>query len=58
VRALRLPDRFIDQDKPAVMYRDAGLDSGAIAGAALEALGFKEAEVAAVRAAMAKSAAA
>ena len=49
MRSLRLPDTFIDQDSPAAMYRSAGLDSSAIAAAALQALGTDEAEVAAVR---------
>ncbi len=52
VRSLRLPDKFIDQDSPAAMYREAGLDSSAIAAAALSALGSDEAEVAALRSAM------
>ncbi len=52
VRCLRLPDTFIDQDKPDLMYRQAGLDSSAIAAAALSALGFDETEVAAIRTAM------
>ena len=52
VRSLRLPDTFIDQDSPAAMYREAGLDSSAIAAAALEALGTDKAEIAAVRRAM------
>ncbi len=52
VRSLRLPDTFIDQDKPELMYREAGLDATAIAAAALSALGTDEAEVAAMRSAM------
>jgi deoxyxylulose-5-phosphate synthase len=36
---LHLPDRFIDQASPAEMYADAGLTSGDIAAAALDALG-------------------
>ena len=52
VRSLRLPDTFIDQDSPAAMYRSAGLDSSAIAAAALEALGTDAAEIAAIRQAM------
>ncbi|MES1196989.1 MAG: transketolase C-terminal domain-containing protein, partial [Pseudomonadota bacterium] len=39
VRALTLPDAFQDQDKPDLMYAQAGLDADAIAGAALMALG-------------------
>ncbi len=52
VRCLRLPDTFIDQDSPAAMYRAAGLDSSAIAAAAMQALGMDEAEVAAMRSAI------
>ncbi len=40
VRTLHLPDRFIDQASPADMYADAGLSSGDIAVAALEAMGI------------------
>ena len=29
-RSMMLPDRFLDQDKPEVMYKNAGLDSEAI----------------------------
>jgi len=39
VRTMTLPDRFIDHDKPDVMYRDAGLDSEAIVGTVFAALG-------------------
>ncbi|HVY84783.1 MAG TPA: 1-deoxy-D-xylulose-5-phosphate synthase [Caulobacterales bacterium] len=39
VRTLTLPDAFQDQDKPELMYAQAGLDADAIAGAALMALG-------------------
>jgi hypothetical protein len=40
VRTLHLPDRFIDQASPADMYADAGLTSGDIADAALQAMGI------------------
>jgi 1-deoxy-D-xylulose-5-phosphate synthase len=39
IRTLVLPDRFIDQDQPARMYAEAGLDAEAIAACVLEALG-------------------
>jgi 1-deoxy-D-xylulose-5-phosphate synthase len=39
IRTLTLPDVFQDQDKPELMYAQAGLDADAIAGAALTALG-------------------
>ena len=48
VRVARLPDRFIEHDTPEAMYREAGLDAGSIAAAALSALGFGEAEIRAV----------
>jgi 1-deoxy-D-xylulose-5-phosphate synthase len=37
-----LPDRFIDQDKPGVMYAEAGLDRAAIVATAMSALGVAE----------------
>jgi 1-deoxy-D-xylulose-5-phosphate synthase len=40
VRTLVLPDVFQDQDKPDVMYAQAGLDAAGIAGGALGALGL------------------
>ena len=40
VRTLTLPDIFQDQDKPEVMYAQAGLDAEGIAHAALGALGL------------------
>jgi len=43
VRTLTLPDVFQDQDKPEVMYAQAGLDADGIAAAALKALGIDEA---------------
>jgi 1-deoxy-D-xylulose-5-phosphate synthase len=40
VRTLALPDIFQDQDKPDVMYAQAGLDAAGIAVGALSALGL------------------
>lgn len=39
VRALKLPDTFIDHGKPEQMYEDAGLNASGIVNAALKALG-------------------
>ncbi len=39
VRSMVLPDTFIDQDSPAVMYATAGLDSKSIVTKVFEALG-------------------
>jgi len=39
VRAMVLPDQFIDQDSPVAMYAKAGLDAGAIAAKVFETLG-------------------
>jgi 1-deoxy-D-xylulose-5-phosphate synthase len=39
VRAMMLPDVFIDQDSPAAMYTVAGLDAHGIVGKVFEALG-------------------
>jgi 1-deoxy-D-xylulose-5-phosphate synthase len=39
VRAMVLPDVFLDQDTPAAMYAKAGLDAKAIVAKAFEALG-------------------
>ncbi|MGE5148664.1 MAG: 1-deoxy-D-xylulose-5-phosphate synthase [Rhodospirillaceae bacterium] len=39
VRAMMLPDVFIDQDSPAAMYAVAGLDAGSIVAKVFEALG-------------------
>ncbi len=39
VRTLALPDRFIEQNKPAAMYAEAGLDTGGIVAAVFAALG-------------------
>ncbi len=39
VRTMALPDRFLDQDTPAAMYRTAGLDAEGIVAKALAALG-------------------
>jgi 1-deoxy-D-xylulose-5-phosphate synthase len=39
IRPMVLPDRFIDQDSPAAMYAQAGLDSAGIVARVFEALG-------------------
>ncbi len=39
VRAMMLPDQFIDQDSPVAMYAKAGLDATAIAAKVFETLG-------------------
>jgi 1-deoxy-D-xylulose-5-phosphate synthase len=39
VRTMTLPDRFIDQDTPAAMYKQAGLDADAIVETVFKALG-------------------
>ena len=39
IRCMVLPDVFIDQDTPAVMYRKAGLDSNGIVAKVFDALG-------------------
>jgi 1-deoxy-D-xylulose-5-phosphate synthase len=36
---MMLPDRFIDQDSPAAMYGQAGLDAKGIVAKVFEALG-------------------
>jgi 1-deoxy-D-xylulose-5-phosphate synthase len=43
VRSLVLPDIFQDQDKPEVMYAQAGLDAEGIVRGALAALGMDNA---------------
>ena len=50
VRPMVLPDRFIDHDKPALQYEQAGLDSRSIVATALQALGIDEATEASARA--------
>ena len=50
IRPMVLPDRFIDHDKPALQYEQAGLDSQSIVATALQALGIEEAAEASVRA--------
>jgi 1-deoxy-D-xylulose-5-phosphate synthase len=40
VRAMVLPDRFMDHDKPEVMYALAGLDAAGIVAKVRQALGF------------------
>ena len=42
VRTMTMPDRFIDQDKPAAQIADAGLDAEAIVAKVLTALGRAE----------------
>jgi len=39
VRTLTLPDRFIEQNKPATMYAEAGLDTRGIVTSVFAALG-------------------
>jgi 1-deoxy-D-xylulose-5-phosphate synthase len=39
VRSLVLPDRFIEQNKPAAMYTEAGLDADGITASVMAALG-------------------
>jgi 1-deoxy-D-xylulose-5-phosphate synthase len=46
-RTLHLPDRFIEQNKPAAMYAEAGLDTAGIVAAVFGALG-KERDAAGV----------
>ena len=50
IRTLVLPDVFQDQDKPELMYAQAGLDAEGIARSALGALGIDAAGASAVRA--------
>jgi 1-deoxy-D-xylulose-5-phosphate synthase len=50
VRTLTLPDVFQDQDKPDLMYAQAGLDADGIVRTALAALGVDNASVAGRRA--------
>jgi len=50
VRTLTLPDTFQDQDKPDIMYAQAGLDAEGIARSALTALGIQGTVAGAVRA--------
>ncbi|MGH6865542.1 MAG: 1-deoxy-D-xylulose-5-phosphate synthase [Methyloceanibacter sp.] len=49
VRTLTLPDRFIEQDKPAKMYAEAGLDARGIVSAVFATLGKDIAEAEAAR---------
>jgi 1-deoxy-D-xylulose-5-phosphate synthase len=39
MRSIFMPDVFVDQDKPAAMYRNAGLDASGIVSAVFRALG-------------------
>jgi 1-deoxy-D-xylulose-5-phosphate synthase len=50
IRTLTLPDVFQDQDKPELMYAQAGLDADGIVRAALGALGIDNASAAGRRA--------
>jgi len=47
LRCLTLPDRFVEQNKPDAMYREAGLDAAGIVATVFKALGRSETEVAA-----------
>ena len=47
LRCLTLPDRFVEQNKPEAMYREAGLDAAGIVVTVFKALGRSETEVAA-----------
>jgi 1-deoxy-D-xylulose-5-phosphate synthase len=40
-RSMILPDRFIDQDKPDLMYKNAGLDAQSIENKVLDLLNSK-----------------
>ncbi len=48
IRAMTLPDRFLDQDSPARQYDEAGLNAAQIVQAALSALGIARPGVAAL----------
>ncbi len=50
VRTMTLPDTFIDQDKPEVMYAQAGLDAAGIVTTVFGALGRAESASGALRA--------
>jgi len=50
VRTLVLPDIFQDQDKPEIMYAQAGLDAEGIVAGALSALGLDNVSAAGLRA--------
>jgi 1-deoxy-D-xylulose-5-phosphate synthase len=50
VRAMVMPDVFIDQDKPDRMYAQAGLDAGAIVAKVFAALGISGADATDARA--------
>jgi 1-deoxy-D-xylulose-5-phosphate synthase len=49
VRTLTLPDRFIEQNKPATMYAEAGLDARGIVNSVFAALGKDVADTGAAR---------
>jgi len=42
IRTMRLPDTYIDQDKPEIMYDEAGLNAKHIVAEALKALGHND----------------
>jgi 1-deoxy-D-xylulose-5-phosphate synthase len=50
LRTLTLPDLFQDQDKPDLMYAQAGLDADGIVRAALSALGVSQTKAGGLRA--------
>jgi len=50
IRTMRLPDRFIDQDKPEKQYAEAGLDAAGIVDTVLKALRVNSAGVEEARA--------
>jgi 1-deoxy-D-xylulose-5-phosphate synthase len=50
IRTLMLPDIFQDQDKPDLMYAQAGLDADGIVAGALSALGLDNVSTAGRRA--------
>jgi 1-deoxy-D-xylulose-5-phosphate synthase len=52
-RPLMIPDRFVEHATQADMYADAGLDRAGIVTAALRALGYDEAAMAAAIGSMA-----
>ena len=49
VRTMHLPDRFIEQNKPAAMYAEVGLDSAGIVAAVFAALGKERGAAGAAR---------
>jgi len=45
LRCLTLPDRFVEQDKPEVMYQASGLDAAGIVSTVFKALGRDEPDI-------------